>query len=575
MSKFNNEYVKGVLKTKGTRFVNGEGQEIILNGYGTPNWQNVEGFMIGGELKDFSFNLFPGPGRDHNPERFTSRRYVSQTVRELCGSKYLETFWDRVAEAHMGEADIKLMADVGFNVVRLVLNANALLDEEPGIRWNETSFAHLTKIMDWCEKYKIYAILDMHAPVGGNNGATGDGLFCEVPNVFVDAESRERTILLWEELARRYSDRWILAGYDLINEPVSSPVQDEYIPMLKQYYLDCIARMRKIDKEHIFFLEGSKYARDNRIFDCEYDPGYHNWAMSIHLYGASPEIKDLYPFLLKCREWDIPLWLGECGAGPLSNSVFFDICAHYGIAYTPWGFKTAYDPAKAAQFGGRKPGSVGHPLPEGWNKITEYMLGGPRPSYEECQKIFDQYIENMKLEHCMINYEGYAMSKKHPDIDVPGVAYDMFLEDGSRYYGTWEMSNYLDFRLEDHTKLVWATTKYYPYPAFTHYRDPHVLRYDPLTDLALELGAGEFANYTVREVTKPCTVTLSAAAPAGATVTATVNGESIGVFTVPVHGDIINPVDSNTLTIPAGEEVVVKLTVNEGPVQIKAVKFHY
>ena len=70
MSKYNNEYVKGVLKTQGTRFVNGEGQEIILHGYGTANWENVEGFMIGGvptPIDIFKFFLFPGPGRDHHP----------------------------------------------------------------------------------------------------------------------------------------------------------------------------------------------------------------------------------------------------------------------------------------------------------------------------------------------------------------------------------------------------------------------------------------------------------------------------------------------------------------------------
>ncbi len=54
---------------------------------------------------------------------------------------------------------------------------------------------------------------------------------------------------MWEELARRFGSRWILAGYDLINEPVSSPVQHEYIPLLEQYYDQCIQRIREIDKE--------------------------------------------------------------------------------------------------------------------------------------------------------------------------------------------------------------------------------------------------------------------------------------------------------------------------------------
>lgn len=68
--KTNNEVVKGVLKTDGTRFVNGEGQEVILTGYGAANWQNVEGFMIGSAplpKDNFKFILFPGQGKITTP----------------------------------------------------------------------------------------------------------------------------------------------------------------------------------------------------------------------------------------------------------------------------------------------------------------------------------------------------------------------------------------------------------------------------------------------------------------------------------------------------------------------------
>lgn len=215
-----------------------------------------------------------------------------------------------------------------------------------------------------------------------------------------------------------------------------------------------------------------------------------------------------------------------------------------------------------------------HPLPADWKKIQDYCCAkGGRPNYKEAQKIMDEFIENMKLEHCTINYDAIRISAKHPDIDLPGVGYDMFLEDGSRYYGSWEMSNYLDFRLEDHTKLVWATTKQYPYPPFGHYEDPNVVRYDPLTDLAFELNEGEFANYTVREVERPCGVTLVAGG-AGAVVRASCNGVDLGVFEVPA-ADVLEPAVSNTLTIPAGEEAVVRLTVLSGMIQIKTVRFAY
>lgn len=380
MSKFNNEYVKGILRTKGTRFVNEDGQEIILHGYGVANWENVEGFMIGSaplSMEQFKHTLFPGPGQDHNPERWTCRRFVSQQIRELCGQKYLDTFWDRWEENHLREEDIELMVKLGYNCVRVVLNANALLYEEPGITFNESGFGRLSNVIDWCEKHRIYVILDMHGVVGGNNGATGDSLFCEYPSIFLDEESKERQIILWEEIVRRFGHRWIIAGYDLINEPVSSPVQHQYIPLLEQYYDECIARIRKIDREHIIFLEGPKYTLDARIFNRQYDPECGNWAISIHLYGASPEIKGLYPWLLKCRELNVPLWLGECGSSPVSDGIFYDICAHFGIAYTPWGWKTAYDP------GGIVHGPVSHPLPQDWHKIQAFQTVGPRPSYAE------------------------------------------------------------------------------------------------------------------------------------------------------------------------------------------------
>ena len=70
MSKYNNEYVKGVLKTQGTRFVNEDGQEIILHGYGIANWENVEGFMIGSAplpVEKFKFILFPRPRTGPQP----------------------------------------------------------------------------------------------------------------------------------------------------------------------------------------------------------------------------------------------------------------------------------------------------------------------------------------------------------------------------------------------------------------------------------------------------------------------------------------------------------------------------
>lgn len=36
----------------------------------------------------------------------------------------------------------------------------------------------------------------------------------------MDADSYEKCLALWREIARRYRDRWIVGGYDLLNEPI-------------------------------------------------------------------------------------------------------------------------------------------------------------------------------------------------------------------------------------------------------------------------------------------------------------------------------------------------------------------
>ncbi|WP_346697571.1 cellulase family glycosylhydrolase [Catenibacillus scindens] len=562
MSKFNRDCVKGILRAEGTRFVNGEGEPVILTGYAISGWQNPEGFMVGQPKRPLEY-VFPKNDL-MNYQRFDRRRSITQVVRELCGSEYLSTFWDRWEEAYIGESDIRAMAEAGWNSVRVVLDANALLYEEPGIKFNEGAFSRLDRIFDWCETYKLYIILDMHASVGGINGCCGDALFNHYPNLLMDEESRERQIILWEELTRRYHQRWILAGYDLANEPVSTPPAYFAIPLLEQYYMECIERMRRIDGgKHIFFLEGPAFARSNEIFTHDYDPVYHNWAINVHIYGADCSMKELRPYLLKRMELNVPVWISECGSSPVANAIFFDICGHLGIGYCLWTWKMALD---------ENIRGIGQILPKEWHKIQEYINGGPRPSYAKCQAIFDEYIENLRFEKCVYNKDYGRITRKEPDIDLPGAGYDLWEPDGKRYRGSWEWGNYLEFRTEDYTKLVWATDKKYPFPEFNFDCGPKPeIHYDPLTDLALELSTGEYAYYTVHRILEPCMVAVEASAKEAAVVEIACNGKSVGTLDIE-KADLLTPHVSKAVALPSCECGVLRVTVIKGTVQIKTVK---
>ena len=69
--------VKGFLHTEGCRVLNGEGEEVILNGWGFGNWLLCEGYM-----------WMCGEGN-----RFERPRRIEEVVRELTGSDFAERFW--------------------------------------------------------------------------------------------------------------------------------------------------------------------------------------------------------------------------------------------------------------------------------------------------------------------------------------------------------------------------------------------------------------------------------------------------------------------------------------------------
>lgn len=574
MDKFGRKLVKGFLHTKDTKIVNGDNQEIILEGYGVGNWVNPEGFMCGSFLP--FMNNSPGDlfnGKDGKRVfaqwgRFERYRTITSTVRELCGEEYLKTFWPRWHANHLSEADIKAMADLDLNSVRLVLNAATLLKEEPGIHFIEEGFAVLEQAIDWCEKYNIYAILDMHAAPGGQTGGIFDNSYDNMPRLWFDQESWDRTLILWEEIAKRFGDRWIVGGYDLLNEPLSVPVDKEAIPKLSKFYDECIQVIRKHDTKHMFFLEPAGFARYTITFDHDYDPGYHNWAIHLHRYGFKPEISELTPYLRKGQEYNVPVWIGEGGSSPEANAVFFNIAQEYGIGFCLWCWKTAY-----REDG---PKNVGHKLPKDWDLIEEYIQGGSKPPYEKAIQIFDEYLDNMKFEKCIVDFGTINRSRRIVPFDLPAVGYDHSEKNGETYVGDWALGNLLNYRLGDRTKLVWDNR--YTEPVLWMNEDadarmdPVPDNRNPITRLWLEMKEGEFAVYTVRKAPQGACLSLEAKSFEDATIEVLLDGQSLGTIEIqPSESE--SYVCENQVKIPPCEQGKVKLLVKKGVAQFYKLHF--
>ena len=350
MGYYDKERVRGFLHNQDGIIVNDFGEEVILRGWGMGHWDKPEGFMLGTQS---GFGLFE-PGKYAPMGRMDRGRSMDQILRETCGTKYAEEFWKRWRRLYLTEEDIALLSRRGYNSVRLPIRAGSFLYEEPGITYNEDSFAMLNDVLDWCETYQVYAVVDFHAATAGQSGIPCDDGVDNGQHLYDDEESMERMFLLMEEFMRRYKDRWIIGAYDCINEPISmTPRREELTPKLVYFYEEMIRRCRKIDQKHLFLLNGTQFSSLTYFFDHEFDPEYHNWGISLHAYEmVVPEVASLASVLRTCREQKICLWMGETGGRNEHawQTTMYEILAEYHAGYNLWCWKTVEGAGEYASY---------------------------------------------------------------------------------------------------------------------------------------------------------------------------------------------------------------------------------
>lgn len=555
--------VDGWLKTSGQIFINEKGQEVLLRGLGVANWLNPEGFLFGGAP-------FGGVmGRFARSCEFDRGRTMDQFVAELCGPSYQKKFWKQWVDNYFAEADIRKMKEQGFNSVRFPLDARLLLEEEPGYHFIEEHFQFLEHYLDLCEKYGMYVILDMHAACAGQSAVSCDNGVDNQPHLFLDEEGANRTIRLWQELAERWADRWIIAGYDLLNEPISLPEFDCLIPELKAFYDRLVTAVRQVDQKHILFIQGNRFANRLDIFDHDYDPEYHNWAICTHCYETFPDLALFGPILEKRAQWNVPVWMGETGGSSPANpeagsawmAVTFEMMMEYHISYNIWCAKAleGVDAAYSVSFCS--------PDPKGWRQIVDYCAKGTaKPGYAKAIKIFDELLENIKLENCTEQIDRVAAMLRRPGIRVLASGYDTDQE----YSGTWPYALYCGYRREDRMHLVYEPG-YMPNDlGGLAMMNPHPEKYGDYPHIWLRLEEGDCASYTVREAKEPVSVRLHGMA-AGENQIRVSEGEKV-IF----EGSV--PVSNEITAIPAGktgsgERVVIKIEAVSGSVVLKTVEF--
>lgn len=350
------------------RLVNGRGEPILMRGVGIGNWMLPEGYM---------WLLEPGPN---------SPRLLEEFVASLTGAEYAETFWDRFRSEYFTQDDVAMIAELGYDHVRLPINWRLMMDDRGAPI--AAGVAMIDRTIEWCRDAGLWVILDLHGAPGGQTGANIDDSPNNLPELFTDPAARELNLAVWRFLAERYADDTVVAGYDLLNEPLPNEWQHSLKDELVAVYQETTAAIREIDQNHLVIYEGTHWATNWEIFTQVWDP---NSMLQFHKYWSPVDRAAIAGYVEIAARLGLPLYMGEGGEND-AEWLFtaFRLYEDHGISWNLWPWK--------------KMETYSSPLsvraPRGWGRIIEAGRGGARPSADEARGIFDEFLALIPATRC-------------------------------------------------------------------------------------------------------------------------------------------------------------------------------
>lgn len=398
-----------LLQVKKDKIVDAAGKEVYLRGTCVGGWMNMEDFI----------DAYPGT-------ELRLRRLMADEI----GASKAELFFNSLLDNFFNEEDIIFIRSTGANCVRLPLNYRHFEKDDNPFVYLEQGFERLEKVVKACEDHGLYVILDMHAIQGWQNNHWHSDNERGIAFLWTQKHFQDRLTALWAELARRYKDRAVIAGYNLINEPNSGNPYGEHVYDFYEYHKPdwvvfnglcrrLVTEIRKEDPKHIIFMEGDNYSR---TFDGMEEPFADNLVYSSHNYIAPGYGPGSYPgyygsdygqvywdkntqrnaFLnhqgtIFAAKHQVPLWVGEFGSqyhGPKgelpdryrSMEDQLSVYNEYGAHWTTWTYKD--------------PGVMG------WVNLD------PESEYMKVVEPIQKMKRNLGAENFVMVYEGASRGKQ-------------------------------------------------------------------------------------------------------------------------------------------------------------------
>jgi len=128
-------------------------------------------------------------------------------------------------DSFITENDIGLISDWGLDHIRLPVDYELLRSDDGS--FIEEGFTYIDRCLEWCGKFKLNMILDLHKTAGFSFDETSD-------DFFRSTGLQDSFVSLWEEFAKRYGKYYPRLSFELLNEVVDIHVADIWNRIIKR-----------------------------------------------------------------------------------------------------------------------------------------------------------------------------------------------------------------------------------------------------------------------------------------------------------------------------------------------------
>ncbi|WP_302625929.1 cellulase family glycosylhydrolase [uncultured Eubacterium sp.] len=273
------------LKADGKQLKNTSGDTVYLRGV------NAGGYM----LQEIWLCATKGTTDDNKSGNIRCQQDILNTLTNRFGKEKTRTLIDTYEKNYWTYKDFENCAKLGINCIRLPIWYRNLVDENGN--WYNNAFERMDWFIEQAGRYGIYVIIDMHGTYGSQNGSHNSGMHGGETNqqkkdnskLFFgsDAGTNQAKYLdMWSKIAEHYKGNPVVAGYDLLNEPMADYMNATDVDGNKQDRLNSLwdvydkayKRIRTVDKEHVIIMEA--------VWDPDTlpNPGDKNWQNVMYEY---------------------------------------------------------------------------------------------------------------------------------------------------------------------------------------------------------------------------------------------------------------------------------------------------